>query len=470
MGALTRPNVLLIYTDQQRTDSMGCYGSAIARTPNLDRLACEGVRLDRFFVQCPVCMPSRMSFLTGRYSGSLGIGTNGIPLPAETPTLPRMLAPYGYHTAQIGKLHFQPHARRWHCDPHPDYGFRTLILSDEPGCYDDAYIKWVERVDPAQVPLVRTQLPPAAHRYDKPNYSRQGRAVDEAYVFEGREELTHTAFVASETCRFLQSRAPGGEPFFAIAGIYAPHTPINPPARFAEMFDPGDMPDPILGEAEGYQGELAKVAPEQWRKIRAYYMALVAHVDDQVGRILRTLEERGLAEETLVIFTSDHGEYLGDHGRVQKGMPGHECIVRVPFLLRYPCVVPAGGAATALVEAVDMVPTVLHYCGIQQPRGVQGRSLADLLEGRTREHRDDVLTEHFTPFGPRSATVRTDRYKYHWSSTGLELLYDLEQDPRELVDLSTAPATGPVLSDMRRRLIGRLAGAAYQVTERPAEY
>ena len=128
-----RPSVLLIYTDQQRLDSLGCYGSAHAKTPNLDRLAREGTRFSRYFVNNPVCMPSRMSLLSGRYCSSLGIGTNGIPFPEDAVSVQQILRPYGYRTAQIGKLHFQPHARRDHRDPHPDYGFETFVLSDEPG-------------------------------------------------------------------------------------------------------------------------------------------------------------------------------------------------------------------------------------------------------------------------------------------------------------------------------------------------
>lgn len=409
-----------------------------------------------------------MSMLTGRYCGSLGVGTNGVPFPDEALALQHLLKPYGYHTAQIGKLHFQPHARRDHRDPHPDYGFDTLILSDEPGCYDDAYIKWVQSIDPAMERRVRCQLPPAAMKYDQVSHSDQPRNTHEPYYFEGPEDLTHSAFVASETCRFLRDW--NGGSFLAVAGFYAPHPPLNPPRRFVEMFDPSSLPLPLLGPEEIPSPELTDLSAERRQTIRAYYLALVSHVDDCVGSILETLDETGLTEETIVVFTSDHGEFLGDHGRVQKGMPGFDCITRVPFLVSFPSEIKPAVVSETFCEAVDLVPTILDYCGLQAPRAVQGRSLRPVLQGDCDVHRDDAFTDFFEPFGQRSCTVRTKRHMYHCYSDGRELLYDLEKDPNELEDVSAQRAYGTALSEMRKRMILRIQSSGFNQRARTAEY
>jgi len=395
MKSFKRPNVLIVYTDQQRRDSLGCYGNSLAKTPNLDKLASEGVLFENYFVQNPVCMPSRMSFLTGRYCSSLGVGDNGNSFPESAVPVHKIVKPYGYHTAQIGKLHFQPHAKRDHRDMHTDYDFDTFILSDEPGCYDDAYIKWVESIKPEIVEKVRVALPPAAFKYEKKSYCNNGRDTHEPYIFEGDEEFTHSSFVASEMCNFLENSK--DKSFFAIAGFYAPHAPLNPPKKFVDMYNPDEMPLPKVGENEEVLPVLKNVSPEKWQKIIAYYLALVSHVDDCVGKILDTLKRTGQENNTIVIFTSDHGEFLGDHGRIQKGMPGHDCIVRVPLIIKYPSKISRGTVVKELVEGIDVVPTILDYCGIQIPRVVQGNSLKPLIEGKESFNREDILIEYFVP-------------------------------------------------------------------------
>lgn len=471
MKTLRRPNVLIIYTDQQRWDTLGCYGNSHAVTPHLDQFASEGARLDRYFVQNPVCMPSRMSFLTGQYCGMLGIGDNGIPFPDDKVPVHQLLKRYGYHTAQIGKLHFQPHSRRDHRDPADDYGFDTFILSDEPGCYDDAYTKWVEAVRPEMLQKIRTSLPPEAENDRLLNisgYTDIPRETHEPYVFEGEEDYTHSSFVASETCRFIKRHQ--DQPFFAIAGFYAPHTPVNPPKRCIDLYDFNQLGLPKLGEDEQFEDFLKDITAEQWQKIRGYYLALVSHVDDCVGQIMETLRQEGLEEETLVIFTSDHGEYLGDHGRIQKGMPGHDCIIRVPCMIKYPGKIKPGMVIDQFVEAVDIVPTILDFCGIQTPTFVQGQSVKGLLQQESDLHKEDILVESFTLYGNRMTAVRNKDYKYYCDSEGNEILYDLKNDPDELKNVAKEEQYFSALAGMRKRLIIRLQQAAYQNRNRVAMY
>lgn len=469
MKTLNRPNVLILYTDQQRTDSLGCYGNPIAISPNLDRLADEGVLFENYFVQSPVCTPSRMSFLTGRYPTSVGVGCNG-PIFPEDRLMPvnKLLSPYGYHTAQIGKLHFDPHSRRMHENPTSNYGFDTFILSDEPGCYDDAYTKWVEVVNPEMIDKVRTALPPAALDYGHVKYSTVPRNTHEPYAFEGGEQYTHTSFVASEMCSYLKSKS--DDRFFAIAGFYAPHTPVNPPQRFVDMFDIDTMPLPKIGCEDDKADYLKDIDDYGWKKIYAYYMALCAHVDDAIGSIIDTLKQTGQYDNTIIIFTTDHGEFLGDHGRIQKGMPGNDEIIRVPMIIRYPEYIDGGQIIDDMVEGVDIVPTILDYCGIQVPDYIQGTSLKQLLSGNGTWDKDDILCELFAPNSNKQVTVRTKDYMYHLTADKKELLYDIKNDPNQFENKIFDYKYKDALSEMRLRLALRLIKSADNNADRPANY
>ena len=426
---MRRPNVVLLYTDQQRWDTIRRGGNEHILTPNLDRLADGGVLLANAFCNNPVCMPSRQSMLSGQYPSVVGTCTNGIEMPEDALTLHKVLKPYGYHTANIGKLHFRNHSNRDHREAHGDYGFDTLILSDEPGCYDDAYIKWVEQHDPSQVDRCRCSTPPA---WTGVPVEKHPRRTDEPYVFDGPEHLTHTAFVAEETCHYIRRHK--DDTFFAIAGFYAPHAPLNPPKRFVEMYDPASLPGPARNEGENRLGH----SDDEWRRIKAYYYALITHIDDQIGRVLGTLDECGLRDDTLVIFTSDHGEHLGDHGLIGKGPPGLESCAHVPMVVSCPGAdrLKAGLRAEEIIEQVDVAPTVLDYCGVQVPPAFQGRSFRPLLEGRDYLPRTSAFIEFRQPFGTSWKTVRTHEHKYCACSDGREILFDLTSDPHELTNVA----------------------------------
>jgi len=458
---MDRPNVLFLYTDQQRADTIRAAGNPHILTPNLDRLAEQGVLLDNAFCNSPVCMPSRQSMLSGRYPSTVGCRWNGVEMPEDVPTIATILKPHGYHTANIGKLHFKNHSNRDHRGPHPAYGFDTLILSDEPGCYDDAYIEWVGAQDPAQVEECRCSTPPA---WTGEPVRKHPRRVFQPYVFEGREDLTHSAFVASETADFIRRHRE--EPFFCIAGFYAPHAPINPPQRFVDVYDPAVLPLPAMNEGE----DLFGLSDDEWRRVKAYYYALVSHVDDQVGRILDALDETGLRENTIVIFTADHGEHLGDHGRVAKGAPGFDSCAHVPLVLSYPEVVEAGQRFGALIEAVDLAPTIADLCGVEAPPFFQGRSFAELLRGGGYEERSSAFIELLNPFKGGWKALRTQEFKYCVSSLGEELLFDLQADPCELHNVVGEPAYEPALHELRMELIRRWFSVENQYPLRTGEY
>ncbi len=465
-----RPNILLLYTDQQRLDSLSAYGVSPISTKHIDALAAGGVKFEKCFVQNPVCAPSRMSFLTVRYCSIIGFGKNVLEFPQDS-CIPvnRILKDYGYETAQIGKLHFQPHAKRDARDIYPNYGFDRFIVSDEPGCYDDAYTKWVEMNNPEELSGVRTSLPPAAYHYHKPEYSTTPRNTHEPYVFSADGSFSHSAFVASETCRFLRERQTN-TPFFAIAGFYAPHPPINPPKQYIDQVDIDKIKLPIKTEMSEIMPELRDITDEEWKKIIQYYLALVLHVDDCIGEIINTLKEIDALKDTLIIFTADHGEYLGDYGKIQKGMPGYDCITNIPMILHYPEKIQPNKTIKCLVEAIDIVPTILDYCGIQTPPFVQGASLRRLVEGKINRHKNVVLIENFVPNGLKETTVRTEQFMYYCNSNGQELLFDLLKDPQELHNVANQEHYQNQLADMRKRMIMKIQKAAYPNREIIAEY
>jgi len=486
-----RPNVLLIWTDQQRWDTIAAGGHPLVSTPNLDQLAAAGTLFQNAYVNCPVCMPSRQSVLSGRYPGALGVRCNGIEMPAGLDCIHNVLAGHGYHTAQLGKLHFLNHASafRDHSEPHPNYGFDTCIVSDEPGCYDDPYLAWVARQNPAAVDLCRVDTPPA---WTGARVSVHPRNTHQPYVFAGPDEFTHSAFVAEITSDYLRnraSRAREGEPFFAIAGFYAPHAPLNPPARFLSRYDPNDMPLPVRANGENFTDPDSgtPVTDAQWRIIKQHYYALVSHVDECVGRIFRTLDELGLTDDTLVIFTSDHGENLGDHGLIQKSQ-WFDSSTRVPLVVKPPAPRVTGTGAkhprvtNDFVELVDLAPTITDYCGVPTPTFFQGRSLRGALAGSAGPaagpHRESAFFEYGLPGGPGYKAIRTDRYLYARHRDGRERLYDLAANPDQTVDLldERTTATGPptasrdLLMEARGALLGRILDADPAYPRRTAHY
>ncbi len=332
---MPRPNILLLYTDQQRWDTIAANGNDDILTPNHDRLADEGVSFDHCFCQNPLCMPSRASFLTGQYPSNLGITHMGVPVPEETPTIASMLGPYGYTSANFGKLHFQPHANRDHRQAHPRYGFDQLEVSDEPGVYEDAYRAWVRRVAPDQLDHLSVGLPPARHTWQQtmgladavrhPNAAPRDDFVG-AIPFGGNEAVTHSAFVAERTIDFLRGQD-GSRPFFCIASFYSPHAPWVVPQRFLDLYDPATLPMPAQ------HGDIPEARLRS--AVHGYY-AMISEVDHHIGRILETLTQQGLSEQTIVVFTSDHGEWLGELGRFGKGYPGDDPVTRVPLIVKTP--------------------------------------------------------------------------------------------------------------------------------------
>ena len=453
------PDVLWVYTDQWRWDALGCVGGE-AITPVVDRLAADGVRFDVAVAQSPVCMPSRASALTGRYPSTLAITRNGIPVPAQTTTLAHHLGSRGWRTASIGKLHFEPHANRDHTLPRPSYGFDTLVVSDEPGVYEDDYRAWVRSSAPQALDAISVGLPPAAADYER--ILEVSRSIshpiigprddyDDAHVFAADDSFTHTAWVATRTIEHL-STLPADQPAFTVASFFAPHAPYRVPQRFYDLYDRASLAAPSMTEAEYADAARRGFGEDKLRALRHGYLAAVSEIDHHVGRLLDHLEAIGRAQRTLVVLTSDHGEWLGDHGRLGKGFPADDPVSRVPLVVRWPASVQAPGrVVTNVVEVLDLVPTILDACGVPVPSDLQGRSLIGALRGDRVDRLEVAVTEH-----DDWTSVRSTSHHYLVRSDGTEMLWDLQADPQEHDDIAHDAAVAVVLAEHRLLLLRRL--------------
>jgi len=449
--AESRPNILWVCTDQQRYDTIGALGNPHVSTPTLDRLVSEGVAFTRAYAQCPICTPSRASFLTGMYPSAVHANMNGNDYFPEGPKLvTKLLAESGYDCGLIGKLHLAGAYQR--IEPRADDGYRYWQYSHAPR--DDwetghDYADWVRSKGEVLGELTRS--------------------VDGVPT-----ELHQTTWCAEKTIEFIRESRNG--PWLASVNIYDPHPPFNPPTSYREMFDPASMPAPLYRESDlaqqkrldatDFQSEgrrpeeldiRSPIVPRSMapglqeepgpgardaRTLKAAYYAMIRLIDDQLGRMLDALDETGQREQTMVIFTSDHGEMLGDHGLIQKGCRFYEGLVRVPLIFSWPGRVQAGLRSDALIELTDIAPMLAEVAGLPVPGEMHGRSPMPILTGASPpdHHRDFVRSEFYNALDLPDATLATmycnGRYKlvvYH--GHGLGELYDLQNDPDEFEDL-----------------------------------
>jgi arylsulfatase A-like enzyme len=475
-------------SDQHRADCLGAAGNPILQTPSLDRLAREGTLCSRAYVQNPICMPSRSTLFTGRYPRSHRVRTNGVPLPTTEITIADVLTHSGYHTASFGKLHFtptaappEPHLKEstqlWRDRPDelaawhgPYYGLQHVDLSIGHNLPAGHYGAWLRREHPDALPLFKQdaalQPPTGAHGSWK-------SAVP--------VELHASTWIADRTIDYLQDRSTRDQPFFAVCSFPDPHHPFAPPAPYADMYDPADVPMPHgrgdeLGSLpphfrEHFRGAWSRQGPTHaehpeglpeahLREIMAHYYGMISLVDHSIGRVLDTLDRTGLAENTLVLFTSDHGELLGDHGLLLKGPFLYEGLVRIPLIWRLPGRIRAGATLDHVAGHVDVTQTILDFLGVDAPAGVQGQSLAGALEtGETAGLRLWQLTEYHTGFDPDLTLkqLHTGRYKLtYYGHPHFGELFDLQSDPHEERNLFHDPASAGLRHQLTTMLLDAL--------------
>ncbi|MDP9372441.1 MAG: sulfatase-like hydrolase/transferase [Chloroflexota bacterium] len=471
MATETRPNILFICTDQQRYDALGCYGNEHISTPAIDGLAEEGVLFEQCYVQNPVCAPSRASLLTGRYPHAHGLWANGVALPEGETLFTRALADAEYDCGLIGKLHLAA-CYQGRTEPRHDDGFHVFEWAHDPthGSPENACHRWLEEHHPDLYAAAMVNGP--------------GRRGHDPVGFDTLPTEAHySRWVGERTIDFLRQGRRADRPFFLMANFYDPHHPFVAPPEYRDRYDPAALPRPIGGpddladrppilaaaSRKSYAGiarGFAEYSPEGIQEIIAAYYAMVTLIDDEVRRILAALDDLGLAENTLVVFTSDHGEMLGDHGLLLKGPLMYEGAVRVPLILRWPGQLPAGTRRAELVQWIDLCATVLEAAGTPPLAGDQGQSLLPLARGDAdAPGRGWALCEYRDsghPYDPpvHVTMLRRGRHKlivHHGlpatdRARGGEL-YDLAADPRELHNLWDDPAAAPIRVELQRMLL-----------------
>ncbi|HUT33807.1 MAG TPA: sulfatase-like hydrolase/transferase [Planctomycetota bacterium] len=459
-----RPNILWICTDQQRWDTVGALGNPHIRTPHVDRLVREGVAFTRCYSQSPICTPSRANFLTGYYPSTLHVNRNGndfFPCPEKLIT--RRLADKGYDCGLSGKLHLA--AANGRVEPRFGDGYRVYQWSHHP--YPEKF--WPHTHHAYQAWLAERGVDWAKA------YGQRG-----GLFRTGIEAKYHqTTWCANEAIAFLCEKRTG--PWLFSFNCFDPHPPFDPPPEYMARMNVAAMPLPLFQPHE-MESQLAfgkvdhqtrkPVSPHDYdaRRMVAAYYAQIELIDDQVGRMLDALEAAGQRDNTIVIFTSDHGEMLGDHGLQQKGCRFYEGAVRVPLVLSWSGRVKAGLRSDALVELTDLPVTLMQATGLDVPADTHGKSLLPILEGKAdpARHRDFVRCEYHDaiPFKDGDAShanmIVDGRHKlvvYHGHDAGE--LYDLRDDPREFRNLWDDAGS----RDVKLALLKRLFDATMLATD-----
>lgn len=480
-----RPNILLITTDQHHYECLGVRTEALA-TPNLDRLAADGALFDRAYCPNPLCSPSRASIITGQYPSSHGCWTIGTKLDEDVPTVSGLLSDAGYATSLIGKAHFQPLASTpeqtsleapprfrdldfWREFNGPYYGFDHIELArnhgDEPWA-GQHYGLWMEGrglTDWRDYYRAEPRDPARQHSWDLP------------------EEHHYTTFVTDRSIAAIERAAADDRPFFTWASFQDPHPPYLVSEPWASMYDPADV---SIGRLE--PGELDAMPPwfrqtqlenpdfTQWKetpfpnhgfgshlideaKLRqdvAIYYGMISFIDAGVGRILETLDRLGIADNTIVVFTTDHGHFLGQHGLIAKGAFHYEDLLRIPMIVRAPGV-PAGSRVEGLQSLIDYAPTFLSAAGLDVPLQTQGVDQWPTWTGAADSVRDHVMVENrHQPTAVHLRTYIEDRYKITaYRDQPYGELFDLADDPGEHRNRFDDPGYASIRADLTERFL-----------------
>jgi arylsulfatase A-like enzyme len=460
-------NVIWITTDHMRFDNIAAHGNPGMVTPNLDRLVHQGVTFTNSFIQHPVCMGSRCSFMTSLYPQQTGVNWNGHCLAADfRPTVAQAFSGAGYQTTQIGKLHFQPHEDN-DLEPKPrnKYGFDIFYLAEEPGCYEDAYMTWLRLEYPQYVD--RFRIP----RSSSPDRPRSGLTQKHNYVVDGPWEASFSGWIASMADNFLAERYRRHKHQFMHLGFYAPHPPANPTPEMLAPYDNIELPPFNRGGEEwGDQRPLRNMLhglddwpDELFREYKHYFRAMVTGVDMAVGKLLQRLEATGDLEDTLIYFCSDHGDMCGDHRMIGKGYTKHfDEVMRVPSVFYWPKGFGTQGRRVdGLIEMVDILPTLLELCDAHVPDMMVGRSYAaELLSGAPLNTREDVIAYSH----PDCAYLRSEDFQYcRYPYLGTETLFDMRNDPRQKRNI--VHERPEVVRQMRDRMLDRFLQASRSALE-----
>ncbi|WP_159623132.1 sulfatase-like hydrolase/transferase [Ruania rhizosphaerae] len=480
---MTRPNILFISTDQQRWDALGAAGNTHIRTPNLDRLAAQGARFTNCYTQSSVCAPSRASLMTSRYVHNHGLWANGVDIDPGEQLFTRALTDAGYDCGLVGKFHLGA-AFGGRVEPRIDDGFRVFRWSHDPYVRSEAnhYHLWLEEHFPGVL--------------DEAMARGGAAAIDNLPT-----EQHYSRWIGEETIEYLTTGREKDKPFCFVVNFFDPHHGFGSPSDYRASYDAQSLPAPVTSDLStkpdiyteasqrsyaGHDTGFAECTEEEIQDIIAHYYAMVTLIDDEVGRILDALDAEGLAEDTIVMFTSDHGEMLGDHQMLLKGPMMFDCSVKVPLLVRWPGQIPEGTVREELVEWIDLAPTVLASAGVDPLPRQQGRDLAPLWNdgqgGSTWEDRDWVLSEYRNscwPYDPpvHTTMVRQGSWKivvHHGPPATTRSrdgeLYDLAADPHEQINLWHDPEAAGRRLEMERTVLDVLVATEERSRVRHAAF
>ena len=464
-----RMNVLFFITDQQRADHLSCAGNTVLKTPHIDSIGNGGIRFTKYFCATPICMPNRGSFFTGSYPSVHGTRSNGINLNPDIPTISGILKNQGYHTVSIGKTHFNfyafPYKKKkdhslevipyWMSGklkspfPTPYYGFDEVKLTVGHGdvCAGH-YLEWLEEIGYDKLDFLKNRLIAIYENY---------------YETVLPEELYPSTYITDQTVEFLERYSEGqygDKPFFMHCSYNDPHHPVCPPGRYMDMYGPNDIKLPDNFEDgknllnHEFLGEILrdsrfphllpqKVDEETAKTFTALTYGSIALIDDGIGKILKALENRGLAENTMVIFTSDHGDYCGDHGLILKGPAHYRSIINMPLLWKVPGITKTG-VSDSLIDTVDLPKTILNLLGVREklhPEGFQGYDVTSILTNPADKVRERLLIEHDEEivsdriFRGRTLITEKHRLSLYEGFEKMGDIFDYENDPSEIDNL-----------------------------------
>jgi arylsulfatase A-like enzyme len=499
---MTIKNILFVMYDQLRADYLGCYGHPSIDTPAIDALARRGVRFTRAYCQSPVCGPSRMSFYSGRYVSSHGATWNNVPLRVSELTLGDYLKPHGLRVAVVGESHFLPDLD----------GMQRVGLNVSEGLGavigEGGFEPWDrdDQLHPDSSPdlefryntFLRAQGYPGKnpwHDFANSGIAPDGTVASGWYMRNARlparvkEEHSETAYFTDRAIEFIDDC--GDQPWCLHLSFMKPHWPYIAPAPYHSIYGDNDVLPanrtedelrdihPVVAAFMNHDDSVAFRDEDQRRHVVPTYMGLIKQLDDHLARLLACLNDRGLTEQTLIVLTSDHGSYLGDHWLGEKEL-FHEESVRIPLIVFDPSPEANGTRGTAdprFAEGIDLIPTFLEALGQDIPlHRLEGRSLLPLVRGSDVSWRDAAFSEHDYGFmkarrelglGPseaRSYMVRNDRWKYIYFEGFRPQLFDLANDPREQLDLGADPVHEATRAELHERLFRWLRTRAIRTT------
>jgi arylsulfatase A-like enzyme len=456
-----RPNILLLFSDQHNAGVMGCVDHPFVRTPHLDRLASEGILFSRAYCPDGICVPSRTSMFTGLYPRTTGViyNSDAPPHPERLHPLHSVLRANGYITGCFGKRHFPRGLREM------DWDASCTTISPRLDPSDENYWDWIK----------------GRGQYDSHNrdFKESHEASLMAHISRTAPENRTTAYVADKSIEFLRKAKLEDKPFFCWSSFIYPHQPYTPLQKWADLYNPDkielppNISEPVKNLPQRMREWRTRTKPPWncgtaakdhsiYRRYIAYYYALVSEVDYHIGRILSVLRDLHLADNTVVIYSSDHGDFVAGHGMVEKCAVGHnvyEDTLRVPLIFHWPGRFERGATYHGLAELTDLYPTLLELTGIKRPGGgydLPGRSLTPVLTGKSFPPKPYVVSENWS-----QVTVIGERYKlgkwitpppkytkWNWGRTHPGMLFDRRNDPLEVNNLIEQPGAKHVRQDL----------------------